>query len=79
MQRYFYCQNGQKCWNLKFSQAKEEEGSVFIPDSQRGRGISKKITSINSEKSEGLASRKDLFGHEIYKWNLHISVEGTYM
>lgn len=35
---YFYCQNWQKCWNLKFSHAKEEKGSIFIPDSQRGRG-----------------------------------------
>lgn len=66
-------------WNLKFSQAKKKKGSVFIPGSQRGRGINKKMRSINSEKSEGLASRKDLFCHQIYKQNLHISVEGTYM
>jgi len=41
--------------------------------------MNKKMRSINSEKSEGRASRKDLFGYQIYKQNLHISVEGTYM
>lgn len=39
----------------------------------------KKMRSINSEKSEGLASRNDLFGHQIYKQNSLISVEGTHM
>lgn len=37
------------------------------------------MRSVSSGKPEGLESRKGLLGCQIYKQNLHISVEGSCM